>query len=116
MSKLTAEEVERKIIDQFYTEDGNELAEDSPWSEEWYAIEWQEKIEVPDLGIIEFVEQFGGEGKGDEYWIVFKINNQYFKVSAYYDSWNGVNWNETASLIEVEPKEVTKIEYIEKEL
>jgi len=26
------------------------------------------------------------EGEGDEYWIVFKIGDQYFKVSAYYDS------------------------------
>lgn len=48
-----------------------------------------------DLGgfIVEGVEQYGGEGMGDEYWVVFSVENddvkKFFKLDGWYASYNG---------------------------
>ena len=61
------------------------------------------------------VEHFGGEGLGDSMWKVFEIKNKQtdevvnFRVSAWYDSWNGTEW--TGEIEIVEPVEVTVIEW-----
>lgn len=43
------------------------------------------------------VDSFGGEGLGDEYWVIFKINHPehgeaLVRYSGHYESWNGANW------------------------
>lgn len=54
-------------------------------------------------------DSYGGEGKGDEYWYVFKIvikktnEVKYVKFEGFYDSWNGVSWDDFP--IFVEPRE-----------
>lgn len=64
-------------------------------------------------GDLELVEQFGGEGEGDNYWLVFKVEDQFFKVEGFHSSWEGVNW-EDSEIKEVEAREVTVIQYFYK--
>lgn len=64
-------------------------------------------------GDLELVDQFGGEGEGDDYWFVFKIEDQFFKVEGFHSSWEGVNW-EGSEIKEVEAREVTVIQYFYK--
>jgi hypothetical protein len=73
-------------------------------TKEWHTADYSVKLE----------DEFGGEGKGDEYYYVWSITTkdgtQYFKVDAYYSSWNGTHWDD-AELTEVEPVEVVKREW-----
>jgi len=61
------------------------------------------------------VDYFGGEGQGDSMWKVFEIKNKQtnevvnFRVSAWYDSWDGAEWDGEIEI--VEPVEVTVIEW-----
>jgi hypothetical protein len=79
-------------------------------AEQWYGVQ---NRQVGDYTISE-EDRFGGEGQGDQYWIVYSFtkdgNTQYFKVDAYYESWNGANW-EDAELSEVKAVEVVKTEW-----
>lgn len=65
---------------------------------------------VPFIGLVEVVDSYGGEGQGDEYWKVFRFKDRYFRVNAYYSSWDGVNFD-MADIEEVFPEEVTTIVY-----
>lgn len=56
------------------------------------------------------VAQHGGEGQGDEYYVVAKIGTQHFMRTAFYSSWEGVYWDE-GELFEVEPYEKTVTDY-----
>lgn len=69
----------------------------------WDDIDEDAEIDLKGFGKLEFVEDFGGEGQGDTMWVVFKVQDRYFRKTAYYDSWNGASWD--SSLEEVEPKE-----------
>lgn len=59
------------------------------------------------------IDSYGGEGMGDEYWHLFKVNDQHFKLDAAWVSWDGVYWDD-AELYEVEPKEVTITKWVPK--
>lgn len=54
------------------------------------------------------VGQHGGEGEGDEYWVVFRVTKdgteRYFKWSGWYASYDGGHLED---IFEVAPKEVT---------
>lgn len=61
------------------------------------------------------VDQFGGEGEGESYWFVFKINHPehgeaLVRYSGYYDSWNGTDWDGCEPEL-VESYKYTKIGY-----
>ena len=64
---------------------------------------------------IEQIEQFGGEGKGDEYWYIYKITELnsgeycYIKYEGYYNSWNGTTWIDECYF--VKPVEKTIVVY-----
>lgn len=70
-------------------------------------------------GIARQVDKYGGEGMGEQYYIVWEIsdgsNVRFFRADGYYASWDGHNWDD-AELYEVKPKQVTKTEYVRKEL
>lgn len=42
-------------------------------------------------GTVTEVTRYGGEGKDDDiYWtVIFKVNDDYFKVNGFYDEWQG---------------------------
>ena len=55
---------------------------------------------------IEYVDEFGGEGQGYDYWVVVKdiLNDKYYKCSGYYTSYDGGHLD---SVLPVVPKEKT---------
>ena len=57
-------------------------------------------------------DSFGGDGKGDDFWSVFKFtrNNEigYLKFDGWYSSYSGANFRER---FWVEPREVTVVQY-----
>lgn len=75
------------------------------WSEVAYNFNgWRPKypdgvIEGYD-GTVEVVEDFGGEGEGDQCHVVFKFtpvdgSAQYFRVDGYYQSYDGKSWEDS---------------------
>lgn len=63
---------------------------------------------------VSLAEQHGGEGQGDEYWIVFNAvsdgQEQYFRIDGWYSSYNGSEF-EDDDLFEVAPVERTYISW-----
>ena len=61
---------------------------------------------------LETEEQFGGEGQGDDYWVVVKATKgdrvSYWKFYGYHASHDGTYLE---NVMEVKPKEVIKIEW-----
>jgi len=59
------------------------------------------------------VDSFGGEGQGETYWSVYKFTKGtevvYVKFNGSYYSYDGADYDE---FFFVEPKEVTRIEYV----
>jgi hypothetical protein len=68
-----------------------------------------------ELGKIEEIDNYGGEGMGDEYWRVYYLSkyDMYIKVEGYYQSYDGASFPLTfrAAFSQVYPKEVTKTIY-----
>ena len=52
------------------------------------------------------VEQYGGEGQGENYWFVLKVGDRHIKFDGYYQSYDGcyVEWDDAKF---VEPVQVT---------
>lgn len=108
---FTVEELGEKLAELF--EKGDNDA-DSPWCETWHSFEYLKDDEgnIEGFGKAEFVESYGGEGMGDERWIVFKVGDRMFRKNGYYSSWDGSSWD--GELEEVEPREVTVTQYFAK--
>lgn len=68
------------------------------------------KDEIAKLGNIKMVENFGGEGKGDDYYKVYHFidHDVYIKFQGWYASHQGSEYEE---MYEVRPKEVTTTQY-----
>lgn len=118
----TAKEIEQEFIAYINDKDGLNVKHfDDIWSE--YVNErlaTKEQIEkysyytdiILPSGHVYLVDKYGGEGKGEEYWVVLSVGEQLFRVDGFYASWDGVTW-EDPHLHEVEPVEVIKIEYVQ---
>lgn len=66
---------------------------------------------LPGVGQAEFVDaQFGSEGSGSEVWIVFNVKDELFKMTGFYSSWDGTDWN-GYNIFRVEPEEVVMVIY-----
>lgn len=118
----TAKEIEQEFMDHFRREESITVDYfDEIWSNVYDNLYTKAQIERSDFykdmilpsGNVYLIEDFGGEGQGEQRWVVFSVGDQFFEVSGYYASWDGTTW-EDQSLIEVEPKEVVKIEYVRK--
>lgn len=117
----TAAQVQQEIID-WYNKliEGNEYHEQTEYLDT--AIDsFTDSIDtygagdvVLPSGQVEQVAQHGGEGEGDEYWVVFSVGDQLFRVEGYYSSWNGTDW-ENVEVEEVEAYEVSVTQYKKKE-
>ncbi|QIN94164.1 hypothetical protein PP459_gp069 [Streptomyces phage Wakanda] len=58
------------------------------------------------------VDRVGGsEGEGDHMAVVFRIGDQLFEKTGYYNSWDSNDWEPDYYLEEVEPYEVTVTRY-----
>lgn len=64
----------------------------------WYA--WNDAPDstfVEGLGLVSIVESFGGEGQGDDYWMIFNViteeGSTHYKLNGYYASYSGGEYN-----------------------
>lgn len=82
--------------------EGDEYYEEGGWGDLTEAIYvWRSRkdepapsVTIPGIGVVTQVEQFGGEGQGDDYWIVVRIvsedgSERFFKRCGWYASYNG---------------------------
>lgn len=76
----------------------------------WNALKWGDGVpcEVPGLGTLNYVADYGGEGMGNEYWVVFSLTKgdvtKYFKKEGSYSSYGGDGGLFDADLEPVNPK------------
>jgi len=85
-------------------------------------LEYKEQQEIVNefiktkLGFsLETIASYGGEGQGEEWWIVYKVSEPYdiyIKLEGFYSSYNGVSFESWIdNLFEVKPVEKTIIVY-----
>lgn len=60
-------------------------------------------------GPISLVESYGGEGMGDERWLVLKVGDRHFRKNGWYASHYGSSWE--GDFEEVEARPVTREEW-----
>jgi hypothetical protein len=105
---FTVKEVEEKVSE--LEESGWEDQKEYGYSNIYEFIKGEEEtVEVPGLGKLEYVEDYGGEGSGDDYWVVFKIGDQFFRKDGWYASYDGGELD--GELYEVKPTKVSVTEY-----
>jgi hypothetical protein len=72
------------------------------------------KVELDGLGEVTLVDSKPGqEGGGEDIWIVFHVGNQLFKLTGWYGSWDGSNWDE-GDVFEVVAEEKIVVVYNKK--
>lgn len=81
------------------------------WDEFGYETGPEDVFDVPRLGKVRLVEQFGGEGQGDEAWIVMGLTmchdvERLFRKEGWHRSHDGTYYD--GDLIEVVPRVVEK--------
>jgi hypothetical protein len=88
------------------------LNEEIPYGYEYFTDGLiEEEVDFHFAGFIfEHIQQHGGEGQGDSYWVIFSVTKndktRYFKVDGWYASYSGHEL-EYGSFFEVEPYERT---------
>lgn len=107
--RMTLEEV-KEYVEQLHKE--YEEANSSRFVEN--ELNWNNGHQFEHL--LDQAHQQGGEGEGDYYEIVYSIKRegyeeQFLMFCGFYDSWNGVTWEDYDNPQLCEPKEVTRIEY-----
>jgi hypothetical protein len=90
-------------IDAFDEGDSDYFYEEIQWT--------REPIFLPELGeeAVKVDSTGGSEGEGDYMDVVFKIGDQLFRKTGFYNSWDSNDWD--GSLEEVEPYEVMVTKY-----
>lgn len=99
-----AEWIEREPTEEGNYEDG--------WDNDWSEFAWESQgngVDVPGVGLVRCVEDFGGEGQGDNRWIVLEANGHLYRKDGYYASFEGSTWD--GDFYEVEKVSVEKFEY-----
>lgn len=78
------------------------------------AYDWpKDGVELPGLGIAKLVDSYGGEGKGEEYWIVFEIDGKHYKADHYYSSYDGSDpWHGNCTIFPVIGREKVVTEWV----
>lgn len=80
----------------------------------WYWF-YNNDQELPEIGTAKEVDRYGGEGQGDDLWVVFKVEPadgsdvRYFRKSGYHQSHDGSYFD--GELEEVVPFEKTVTDY-----
>lgn len=105
-----------------YVDDEDNEVEEWGWHEfidavdPWYAERNSVKpgLDLPGVGRITLEKQFGGEGQGDQYWFVIRVENgddpvRLFKQDGWYASFDGGYYD--GDFTEVKPVEKTVVFY-----
>lgn len=99
------------VINQFFWSEIKDYLEDK---DEEGVVEFLEALETSGIAF-EFCDNYGGEGQGDDYWSVYKFNNEstgefcHVQFDGSYYSYNGSDYD---SWFFVEPKQVTVTQYV----
>jgi hypothetical protein len=104
MTNYTAREVEQAIEGHDYF-DG--------WGEIKWSNEGDVALEIPLNGEtvpVTKVASFGGEGQGDEIWVVVQVGTQLFRKDGYYASHYGSDWDGDFEEVAAREKVVTVYE------
>lgn len=119
----TAEEISQQIIDHvvsslgdntFYGKDHYANSFGNCFGEFVDGLSWRNaEITLP-AGVATLAQDVGGEDEGSHRHAVIEVNGQYFRADGSYTSWDGDDWD-YATLYEVEPVNVTVIEYKRKD-
>lgn len=108
----TVEQITKELLVWASEDDGGKFRYFEDAADHIYDTLDNGDIELPS-GTASYAERFGGEGKGEDYWMVFSVGDQLFRFAGYHDSWTGVSW-EGAELEEVEAEEVVVVKYVKK--
>ena len=108
MAAPNALEFQRALV-RLLVEDYEDVVYPPDWV--WSELGELRNEPVPDFGIVTVVEDFGGEGQGDQRYIVFRLTDEngdeyFFKADGYYASYDGSSWDGT-ELYQVTPREKT---------
>jgi hypothetical protein len=79
------------------------------WDSGWYSVEDHaspQEGHVTPIGVLTLVDSYGGEGQGDDYWMVLKLTQgdvvRTFKMNGYHVSHDGSYYD--GPFVEVTPK------------
>jgi hypothetical protein len=79
----------------------------------WQAVKYEGSKSTRDEWTAELVAEYGGEGQGDQYWVVISVSDgittRYFRRDGWYSSYNGSELD--GDTYEVVPKEKTIVIY-----
>ena len=108
---LTAKQVEEAVSEFEGSSDYESEVDGDIYGDLHYFASYDKKktLEVPGLPTLKPVEAYGGEGEGDDYWVVFQCGDQYFRKDGWYASYDGGYLD--GELYEVKPKQVTVTEF-----
>lgn len=79
----------------------------------WSLLKYQDINNIPtELGVISLEAEYGGEGKGDEFWVVIKIEGhdgttRYFRQDGWYQSYSGGELDGETYEVKPTPRTVT---------
>jgi hypothetical protein len=85
---------------------------------DWHTIQDKadgpEDWNVPGLGVVKLVENYGGEGQGDDYWMVISVSDGYttrlFRMNGYHVSHDGSYYDGPFEEVQAKKKMVTVYE------
>jgi hypothetical protein len=82
-------------------------------AEEFYNEMPKEGIELPGLGLVTLVDEYGGEGQGEDYWRIFKIGDNFYKADHYYASYGESEpWQSECTIFPVVGKQVMVTKWV----
>lgn len=103
------------------------ILDQCPSADKWrsYVLDefWDEHDlakELNDFGcVITREEQYGGEGMGDDWWVIFSVlkdgEKSCFRIDGWYTSYEGVDFSDSRNLIPVTKKQVLVDRWVENE-
>jgi hypothetical protein len=110
MTKLTAQEIDEILLkmEADSEEQGVRYGDLNRFDYDHLKWGYIEELDIPGVGTLRRVADFGGEGQGDDFWVVFSITDaeggvRYFKKPGYYASYDGGYLD--GDLLEVRPVE-----------
>jgi hypothetical protein len=107
LADLSVSQVQSLLEEHFEYVESNWNNEDVEGIESWHELKYGCGGHVTGLGKVSHVDSYGGEGKGDEYWVVFSVTDwgvtRHFRMDGWYASYSGAEFD--GDLKEVAPKQ-----------
>lgn len=80
--------------------------------EGWGGVRYADIDDLPGIGTVEVLDSYGGEGQGDELWVVFNVTNsegsRTWRKSGWYASYSGSDWDGDLEEVVARPKVITE--------